>query len=120
MGATNPSGYFTSSFFVALEVHETQCKLNWMEMLDVTKQVLADIDAKQEVALSIINRIKKEYFFEPMGIWWWICIVFVLMSFMASLTLNKQAKSTNKQNKQTKQNKRGQLNEALSINFDNP
>jgi len=47
-----PTGFFTASFFVALEVHETQCKLNWMEMLDVTKQVLEDIKAKQEVQLS--------------------------------------------------------------------
>ena len=42
MQAGFPVGMFLASFCVALEVHETQCKMNWMEMMDIVMQVLKE------------------------------------------------------------------------------
>ncbi|CAK9088341.1 Metacaspase-1 [Durusdinium trenchii] len=53
MQAGFPVGMFLASFCVALEVHETQCKMNWMEMMDI---VMQDFHFKQEPQLSSSQR----------------------------------------------------------------
>lgn len=51
-GQDMPTGVCTSALFVALEVHETQCKMNWKEMFNIMKTVLDDFERKQQVQLS--------------------------------------------------------------------
>ena len=71
-----PTGVFLSSLWVALEVHETQCKLNWREMLNIAprrhpwhlaevKNVLKDFKFKQEVQLSSSQKfeLQREFSF---------------------------------------------------------
>eukprot|EP00439_Symbiodinium_sp_Y106_P006340 s5406_g1.t1 len=41
-----------ASFWVAWEVHQTQCKMNWTEMLNIIKNVLQDFRMQQHVQLS--------------------------------------------------------------------
>lgn len=47
-----PTGMCAASFWVAWEVHMTQCKMNWTEMLNIIKNVLQDFRMKQHVQLS--------------------------------------------------------------------
>ncbi|CAE7469626.1 AMC1 [Symbiodinium natans] len=47
-----PTGMCSAAFWVAVEVHETQCKMNWTEMLNIMKDVLKDFNMRQQPQLS--------------------------------------------------------------------
>lgn len=60
-----PSGAFAAAWCVACEVHETQCKMNWKEMLKIVKDVCEDFHFGQSVQLSSSQKfdLKREFNF---------------------------------------------------------
>lgn len=60
-----PSGAFAAAWCVACEVHETQCKMNWKEMLKIVKDVCNDFNFGQSVQLSSTQKfdLKREFNF---------------------------------------------------------